>query len=48
MTAAEGQITLFDVDLCGPGWRAYDIGTFVIDEPEAEHLVLDRCELRSA
>ena len=31
----EGQITLFDFDLCGPGWRAYDIGTFLIDDPEA-------------
>jgi Ser/Thr protein kinase RdoA (MazF antagonist) len=31
----EGQITLFDFDLCGPGWRAYDMGTFLIDEPQA-------------
>jgi Ser/Thr protein kinase RdoA (MazF antagonist) len=29
----DGQITLFDFDLCGPGWRVYDIGTFVLDEP---------------
>ena len=21
--------------MCGTGWRAYDIGTFLIDEPEA-------------
>jgi Ser/Thr protein kinase RdoA (MazF antagonist) len=32
---ADGQITLFDFDLCGIGWRAYDIGAFLIDEPQA-------------
>jgi Ser/Thr protein kinase RdoA (MazF antagonist) len=30
--AADGQVTLFDFDFCGPGWRAYDIGTFLVDE----------------
>jgi Ser/Thr protein kinase RdoA (MazF antagonist) len=30
----EGHLTLFDFDMCGPGWRAYDIATFLIDEPE--------------
>ena len=30
----DGHLTLFDFDLCGAGWRAYDIGTFLIDEPE--------------
>jgi Ser/Thr protein kinase RdoA (MazF antagonist) len=25
---AEGQLTLFDFDFCGPGWRAYDLATF--------------------
>jgi len=30
----DGHLTLFDFDLCGVGWRAYDIGTFLIDEPE--------------
>lgn len=28
---ADGQVTLFDFDFCGPGWRAYDVGTFLID-----------------
>jgi Ser/Thr protein kinase RdoA (MazF antagonist) len=23
-----------DFDMCGAGWRAYDIATFLIDEPE--------------
>ena len=32
---ADGRLTLFDFDMCGSGWRAYDIGTFLIDEPEA-------------
>ncbi|MBZ0288279.1 MAG: phosphotransferase, partial [Anaerolineae bacterium] len=31
---ADGKLTVFDFDFCGPGWRAYDIGTFLIDEPE--------------
>jgi Ser/Thr protein kinase RdoA (MazF antagonist) len=31
----EGHLTLFDFDMCGAGWRAYDIATFLIDEPEA-------------
>jgi Ser/Thr protein kinase RdoA (MazF antagonist) len=26
--AAEGRLTLFDFDCCGPGWRAFDLGTF--------------------
>jgi Ser/Thr protein kinase RdoA (MazF antagonist) len=26
-----GQLTLFDFDFCGLGWRAYDVGTFLID-----------------
>jgi len=30
----EGHLTLFDFDMCGAGWRAYDIATFLIDEPE--------------
>jgi Ser/Thr protein kinase RdoA (MazF antagonist) len=32
---ANGRLTLFDFDMCGTGWRAYDIGTFLIDESEA-------------
>lgn len=30
----DGQLTLFDFDFCGPGWRAYDIGNFLTDESE--------------
>lgn len=30
----DGQLTLFDFDFCGPGWRAYDIGNFLMDEAE--------------
>ena len=30
----EGHLTLFDFDMCGAGWRAYDIATFLIDESE--------------
>lgn len=30
----DGQLTLFDFDFCGYGWRAYDIGTFLIGESE--------------
>jgi Ser/Thr protein kinase RdoA (MazF antagonist) len=33
--SADGRLTLFDFDMCGVGWRAYDIATFCIDEPEA-------------
>jgi Ser/Thr protein kinase RdoA (MazF antagonist) len=29
-----GEVTLFDFDLCGPGWRAYDVGTVLIDTEE--------------
>ncbi len=25
-----GQVTLLDFDLCGPGWRAYDIASYLI------------------
>lgn len=25
---AEGQLTFFDFDFCGPGWRVYDLATF--------------------
>jgi len=32
---ADGRLTLFDFDMCGVGWRAYDIATFLIDEPES-------------
>jgi Ser/Thr protein kinase RdoA (MazF antagonist) len=28
-------VTLFDFDLCGPGWRAYDVGTVLIDTDAA-------------
>jgi Ser/Thr protein kinase RdoA (MazF antagonist) len=31
--AANGNLTLFDFDFCGYGWRAYDIGTFLSGEP---------------
>jgi Ser/Thr protein kinase RdoA (MazF antagonist) len=42
---ADGRLTLFDFDMCGSGWRAYDIGTFLIDEPEAiAHAFLDGYE----
>ena len=30
--ADNGQVTLFDFDFCGPGWRAYDVATFVNGE----------------
>jgi Ser/Thr protein kinase RdoA (MazF antagonist) len=30
---ANGNLTLFDFDFCGYGWRAYDIGTFLSGEP---------------
>jgi Ser/Thr protein kinase RdoA (MazF antagonist) len=30
----DGRLTLIDFDMCGAGWRAYDIATFCIDEPE--------------
>lgn len=26
----DGRVTLFDFDFCGPSWRAYDLGTFLI------------------
>jgi Ser/Thr protein kinase RdoA (MazF antagonist) len=32
--AADGQLTFFDFDFCGPSWRMYDVGTFLIDEPD--------------
>jgi Ser/Thr protein kinase RdoA (MazF antagonist) len=32
--ASDGTLTLFDFDFCGPGWRVYDISTFLIEEPE--------------
>ena len=28
---ADGQVTLYLFDFCGPGWRAYDLGTFLIN-----------------
>jgi Ser/Thr protein kinase RdoA (MazF antagonist) len=31
---ADGQLTLFDLDFCGPSWRAYDVAVFLIGEPE--------------
>ena len=30
--ADDGQVTLFDFDFCGPGWRAYDVATFINGE----------------
>ena len=30
---AEGQLTLFDFDFCGPGWRIYDVASFLRGEP---------------
>jgi Ser/Thr protein kinase RdoA (MazF antagonist) len=42
---ADGRPTLFDFDMCGAGWRAYDIAPFLIDEPEAVvHAFLDGYE----
>ncbi len=32
--APDGRLTLFNFDFCGPGWRVYDISTFLIEEPE--------------
>jgi Ser/Thr protein kinase RdoA (MazF antagonist) len=26
---AEGHVEIFDFDFCGPGWRAYDLGSFL-------------------
>jgi Ser/Thr protein kinase RdoA (MazF antagonist) len=31
--AADGTLTLFDFDFCGPGWRVYDVATYLIDTP---------------
>lgn len=31
--SAEGKVTLFDFDFCGPGWRVYDVATFLSSEP---------------
>jgi Ser/Thr protein kinase RdoA (MazF antagonist) len=31
--AANGNLTLFDFDFCGYGWRAYDMGAFLSGEP---------------
>jgi Ser/Thr protein kinase RdoA (MazF antagonist) len=28
--ADDGQVTILDFDLCGPGWRAYDIASYLI------------------
>ncbi len=28
------QLTIFDFDFCGPGWRAYDVANFLTDESE--------------
>jgi Ser/Thr protein kinase RdoA (MazF antagonist) len=33
--AADGQVTVFDFDFCGPGWRAYDLATFLSGESSA-------------
>jgi Ser/Thr protein kinase RdoA (MazF antagonist) len=33
--AADGQVTLFDFDFCGLGWRAYDLATFLSGESPA-------------
>jgi Ser/Thr protein kinase RdoA (MazF antagonist) len=30
-----GDVTLFDFDFCGPGWRAYDVASFLSGEPAA-------------
>lgn len=30
-----GRVTLFDFDFCGPGWRIYDVATFLINTPPA-------------
>ncbi|MFN8494636.1 MAG: phosphotransferase [Caldilineaceae bacterium] len=32
---ADGQVTFFDFDFCGLGWRAYDIGVFLNHESVA-------------
>jgi Ser/Thr protein kinase RdoA (MazF antagonist) len=31
--SADGALTLFDFDFCGPGWRIYDVATFLINTP---------------
>jgi Ser/Thr protein kinase RdoA (MazF antagonist) len=30
----DGQLTVFDFDFCGAGWRAYDLATFITGEPD--------------
>jgi Ser/Thr protein kinase RdoA (MazF antagonist) len=30
---ADGDLTLFDFDFCGPGWHIYDVATYLIDTP---------------
>lgn len=46
---ADGQLTLFDFDFCGPGWRAYDLGTFLIDTTDevAEAFLAGYREIRA-
>lgn len=45
----ENRFTLFDFDFCGPGPRAYDIATFLIDEsPETAEILLSGYQTISA
>lgn len=30
-----GSLTLFDLDFCGPSWRAYDLAVFLSGEPDS-------------
>ena len=28
-----GEMVMFDFDFCGPGWRGYDVATYLSGEP---------------
>jgi Ser/Thr protein kinase RdoA (MazF antagonist) len=42
----DGQVTVLDFDLCGPGWRAYDVASYleVAGQPEAMQAFLEGYE----
>ena len=47
LVSDEGQVTIIDFDLCGPGWRAYDVASYLYtvrhtpEEAEFESAFLD-------
>ena len=39
LVSEPGQVTIIDFDLCGPGWRAYDLAGYLLtirDTPEEQ------------